>query len=69
MFVSRARLCVLGTLYLLRNPVAMETCASSCLFTFVHTPGSLLLLVCLLLVWRVRKQNVLRVNMYVKMKF
>ena len=38
------------------------------LFTFVHTPGSLLLLVCLLLVWRIRKQSVLRVNEYVKMK-
>ena len=38
------------------------------LFTFVHTPGSLLLLVCLLLVWRIRKLRVLRVNEYLKRK-
>ena len=38
------------------------------LFTFVLTPGSLLLLVCLLLVWRTRKLNVLRVNEYLKRK-
>ena len=40
-----------------------------CVQLFVHTPGSLLLLVCLLLIWRTRELGMLRVNEYMKVKF